>query len=84
MERWVKSREGTLFEISRSKVWSLFQSVDEDLYPHWFRAQRACQLAVEYGWDASDLSEFFEWKHWPTALRYASKGYKKLAEMMEE
>jgi len=52
------------------------------VYPHWFRAQRASQLRFEYGFDAMDLMEFFAWKHWPTAIRYAKMGWRGLAEKM--
>ena len=71
-----------LFLVSRSKVFVMVRSLGEDLYPHWFRAQRASQLALEHGLDASDLTEFFAWEHWPTALMYARRGYKGLMERM--
>jgi len=86
IEAWLEDKkpDDILFDISRSKVWGLLKEIDEELYPHWFRAQRASQLAFEYGWDASRLSEFFAWKHFPTALKYARRGYKGLAEEMKK
>lgn len=50
--------------------------------PHWFRAQRASQLAFDYGFSEHDLVEFFKWKNYETAFHYASKGYKGLAAKM--
>jgi hypothetical protein len=32
------------------------------LYPHWFRAQRASQLRADYGFDEYDLKDFFHWR----------------------
>lgn len=32
------------------------------LYPHWFRAQRASQLRADYGFDSEDLKDFFYWR----------------------
>lgn len=84
LERWIKQckPDEPLFRISRSKVWGLLREVDRSVYPHWFRAQRASQLAFEKGLDVGDLSEFFAWKHFPTALRYSHRGYRGLAERM--
>lgn len=50
--------------------------------PHWFRAQRASQLAFEYGFTEQDLVEFFKWQDYRTAFHYASKGYKGLTAKM--
>lgn len=84
LESWIKPHkpDDLLFNLSRSKAFVMIRGLGRGLYPHWFRAQRASQLALEYGWDVSDLSEFFAWKHFPTALRYAHRGYKGLAERM--
>lgn len=57
-------------------------SIGQWIYPHWFRAQRASQLRFEYGFDVMDLMEFFAWKHFPTAIRYAKMGWRGLAEKM--
>jgi hypothetical protein len=44
------------------------------IYPHWFRAQRASQLAVEYGFSLHRLIEWFDWKSMGTAAKYAALG----------
>lgn len=49
---------------------------------HWFRAQRASQLALEYGFEEHDLVEWFLWRDYMTAIHYARKGYKGLAAKM--
>ncbi len=53
------------------------------VYNHWFRAQRASQLASEYGYQLHDLLEFFKWKNLRTAMRYAHLGWMDLARRME-
>jgi len=57
-------------------------SIGQWIYPHWFRAQRASQLRFEYNFDVMDLMEFFAWKHFPTAMRYAKMGWRGLATKM--
>lgn len=49
---------------------------------HWFRAQRASQLALEYGFGEHELIEWFLWRDYMTAFTYARKGYKGLAAKM--
>lgn len=55
-----------------------------ELYDHWFRAERACQLAFDYGFDDRDLDEFFGWKERKPRMskRYASLGWIGLARKM--
>lgn len=49
---------------------------------HWFRAQRASQLALEYGFSEHELAEWFLWRDYQTAWIYARKGYRGLAAKM--
>ena len=49
---------------------------------HWFRAQRASQLAFEYGFNEFYLTRFFDWKSYKEAFHYARKGYIELATKM--
>jgi hypothetical protein len=44
------------------------------IYPHWFRAQRASQLAVEYGFTLHRLLEWFGWDSLEIASKYAALG----------
>lgn len=42
-----------------------------EVWPHWFRSQRATQLVVEYSFDIHKLADWFKWKELDTARRYA-------------
>jgi integrase len=52
------------------------------LWLHFFRSQRACCLVSEYGFQLHDLIDFFSWEHIQTAMDYAKKGWRGLAEKM--
>lgn len=55
-----------------------------EIFPHLLRAERACQLAQEYGFDVLALRQFFGWRPRKTdmAERYASLSWKGLAKRM--
>ena len=72
-----------LFRISRIQAYRIVRSLDENIFPHWFRAQRASQLALEYGFDVHDLIDFFNWKSLQTATHYSHMGWKGLANKMK-
>jgi len=52
-------------------VTDIGRRVGVEIWPHWFRAQRASQLSEEYGFDIHRLMEWFSWKRVETALKYA-------------
>jgi integrase len=52
------------------------------LWLHFFRSQRACCLVSEYGFELHDLIDWFSWEHVETAMTYAKKGWRGLAEKM--
>ena len=52
------------------------------LWLHFFRSQRACCLVSEYGFQLHDLIDWFSWEHIQTAMDYAKKGWRGLAEKM--
>lgn len=81
---YVETREAKLFNIGRRRVYQIVTSLDPRIWPHWFRSQRASQLAWDYDFDAQQLSEFFNWNDIKTAFRYSHFGYKKLAESMQK
>ena len=72
--------------LSRQRIYQIVKDVGrrigEEIWPHWFRSQRASQLAVEYGFDLHALIDFFDWKDVDTALTYSRLGAKKLTAMM--
>lgn len=94
MLEWIEEHDTWLFPtnqgkepyLSRSMAYviarRLGDSIGEWVYPHWFRAQRASQLHLEYGFDTIDLMEFFAMKDAKTATRYAKMGWRGLAEKM--
>jgi len=53
-----------------------------EIYPHWFRSQRASQLASEYDFREASLLEWFQWEKWETAKKYAKLGPLGLAKKM--
>ena len=87
MLKWIdyigKCGKDQLFGISRVHAWRIVVKVNPDVFPHWFRAQRASQLALEYGFDVHDLVDFFAWKSLPMALHYSRMGWKGLASKMK-
>jgi len=85
LEDWLKGIKGKderLFSVSRVQAFLMIRGLGQNLYPHWFRAQRACQLASEYGFDLHDLMDFFTWKDIKIALHYSKLGWKGLAKKM--
>lgn len=94
MLEWIEKHDAWLFPtnrgnepyLSRSMAYviarRLGDSIGQWIYPHWFRAQRASQLHLEYGFDTIDLMEFFAMKDAKTATRYAKMGWRGLAEKM--
>lgn len=94
----VKGDLDLLFPIKRSaafvRIRDIGKELDQDIpfcnirspliYAHWFRSERACQLAFDYGFDRVDMNEFFQWKERRPSMaeRYASLGWKGLARKM--
>lgn len=72
-----------LFNISRVQAYRIIRELDSNIFPHWFRAQRASQLALEYGFDIHDLIDFFNWKNIQIATHYSHMGWKGLANKMK-
>jgi len=72
--------------LSRQRAYQIVtdigRRVGETVWPHWFRSQRASQLASEYGFELHALMDFFDWKDTETALTYSRLGHKKLTAMM--
>jgi hypothetical protein len=54
------------------------------LFLHWFRSQRASQLARDYKLDVVELIDYFNWKDIETAVMYAKKGGSGLTEKMRK
>jgi hypothetical protein len=52
------------------------------LWLHFFRSQRACCLVSVFGFQLHDLIDWFNWENVETAMTYAKKGWRGLAEKM--
>ena len=74
----VEAKYPTIYKYLRSAG----ELMGEKITPHWLRGQRACQLVADYDFREMELMEWFEWKDYSTALRYAKLGYRKLEEKM--
>jgi len=65
IEKWCedKNLHERLFPITRTTALNWVRRIGKmvspsfELYPHWFRAQKACQLASEYGYDVFSLKD---------------------------
>lgn len=82
----IDGTDGKLFDFkydtAYDEVTAIGQQLDTWIPTHWFRAQRASQLALEYGFGEHELIEWFLWRDYMTAFTYARKGYKGLAAKM--
>ena len=67
-----------LFSLSRVRIYQIVRKLS-GMYPHWFRAQRACQLAEEHDLGLNEIMNFFQWRDQMTAMRYTSLGWRALA-----
>lgn len=59
----------------RSYAWKLVTQVDEDIWLHWLRAQRACQLAEEANFQIPHLKQWFKWESDKYPEFYSSRKY---------
>ena len=88
MVDWIKQCNSPLFNITPTRAWQIMNElgnrVGTHIYDHWFRAQRASQLASEYDFTLHELLEWFSWKDIRTALRYAKLSWRKLDSKMDE
>jgi integrase len=90
LAEWIEASGGLLFPspirygrpLTRKWAYKLIAKTAEETgipcWPHWFRAQRACQLVEEYGFEVIDLVDWFCWQKPETALEYARRGWKGL------
>lgn len=66
-----------LFKITRVRAYQILTALDKNIWNHWFRSERAKQLAIEYGWTLDELLEFFKWENIKEARTYAGLGYRR-------
>lgn len=65
-----KKRKNGSREMTRYNAWTIIHRLQEltgiEMWPHWFRSQRASQLKNEYGLSKDDLQDWFQWTFDPT------------------
>jgi integrase len=78
---WIKESEDYLFpspsrnlHLSRQRAYQIVTSLGDRVgvrvWNHWFRSQRASQLATEYSFDIQVLADWFKWSKLDTARIY--------------
>jgi site-specific recombinase XerD len=72
--------------LSRKWAYQLIKNIgaktNMEIYPHWFRSQRASQFASEYEMTEASILEWFQWTEWATASRYCKLGVLGMAKKM--
>jgi len=72
--------------MSTTNAWIIIHRLQEltriQMWPHWFRSQRASQLFHEYGLTWEDLKMWFSWQSETMASLYAKTSPETLAERM--
>ena len=67
---------------SRVRIYLKVREISDDLWCHWFRAQRASFYVFVRGMNAFQLKEWFEWKSMDTPGHYVRQTLKGIAEQM--
>lgn len=78
-------KNGTRFMTS-TNAWLIINRIQTltgiELWPHWFRSQRASQLKKEYGFKTDDRKDWFNWLTDPMASLYTKTSAKEMAALM--
>jgi len=78
---------GKLPHLTRERAYQIVRDIGRRvglrICNHWFRAQRACQLATEYGFRDAELRRFFLWENDETVHKYAKLAIEDLEEKMQ-
>jgi len=67
---------------SRVRIYKKVREISDDLWCHWFRAQRASFNVFVRGMDAFQLADWFKWKSMDTPLHYINQTLAGMAENM--
>jgi len=67
---------------STTQIYLLVRQISKDLWPHWFRSQRASFLVYVRNFDIYKLVEWFNWKSIETPLHYVRQTQKEQAEAL--
>ncbi|MEM4211196.1 MAG: tyrosine-type recombinase/integrase [Candidatus Caldarchaeum sp.] len=64
------SGDARLWPFCRQHAWRIVNRATGK-FCHYYRAKRAVNLVVEYGFTPMELQSFFKWKSWNTIMTYA-------------
>ncbi len=67
---------------SRTRLYLLVREISDDLWCHWFRAQRASFNVFVRGMDAFQLADWFKWKSVDMPLHYINQTLEGMAKDM--
>lgn len=67
---------------SRTRLYLKIREISDDLWCHWFRAQRASFNVHIRRMDVLSLQSWFEWKSADTPVRYVKQSLREMAEFM--
>jgi len=98
MEAWVnrnhsellfpspKKRKDGSATMTSTNAWLIIRRLEDltkiEMWPHWFREQRASQLAREYGFTWEHLMKWFSWETEGMARKYGKTTEEDLAEIV--
>jgi len=81
-----KLRKNKTRFMTETNAWLIINRIQNltgiQLWPHWFRSQRASQLKNEYGVDADGRKDWFNWLSDPMATLYPKTSAKEMADLM--
>jgi hypothetical protein len=75
-------KDAQLFPLSTSSIYKIVENVDSSIFPHWFRSQRAIQLAKEYNFREEEIRAFFLWTNQETITYYVNYAESDLLQKM--
>jgi len=88
MMDWVEyqreQNEPKLFPYKYDWLYKTVRKIDDDWFPHRFRAERATQLAIEHNFNTIDLQNWFGWARPDMPSEYAKKNVRVLAKKLRE
>lgn len=84
IEAWKETNRGQrIFPICKSYAWRFVKDVTGNLYPHFFRLNRATRFAEHPETSVKDLKDWFGWVDARTIEKYMAKGGRQTKRMAE-
>jgi len=79
---WITGNIVSNHHTSRTRLYLKVREISDDLWCHWFRAQRASFNVFVRRMDAFQLADWFKWKSMDTPLHYINQTLAGMAENM--